>query len=226
MTIQDQTTIASKVVSSCTTEAHVNDKMYQCMDRNFGDDKLTEEYLISQFNKQFGTQAKQIWDFKEKIFEYWPVYIMTVGNLDIQRGSFIKAPRIGICTSNLEIDQSLISSRYLGCTHDKGLGAMPPTEFNNVYCAGAGAAHGGNGGAGGVLSQDKAIQEKCAAYYHSPYYFGSEAFYEGSGGGSGDVDRKTGGQGGGIIWLSSAGKTVLTTGTHVGAEGGDGTMLD
>jgi len=64
---------------------------------------------------------------------------------------------------------------------------------------------------------------QCEANSPNPYYFGDEARYEGSGGGSGDRDGLTGGAGGGIIWLTTPGRTNLEK-SKLEADGGFGTI--
>lgn len=123
-----------------------------------------------------------------------------------------------MCASNIEMIDAKVDTSWLGCVRDTGLGSTPYAEFNSIPCAGAGAAHGGKGGSGGVLTQDTSIQKQCSDYFHAPYYFGAEAFYEGSGGTSGDNEKTTGGNGGGIVWLSTPGKMVLTD-TKIRADG-------
>jgi hypothetical protein len=146
---------------------------------------------------------------RDKVWSYWPVYILSAGDLEVGSNSLISAPRIGICASNIYMKNARVDSSWKGCPRDRGLGSTPVAEFNSIYCAGAGAAHGGPGGAGGVFTQDKNVQANCAKYFHEPYYYGKEAFYEGSGGTSGDNEKKTGGNGGGIVWMTTPGKTTL-----------------
>ena len=53
---------------------------------------------------------------------------------------------------------------------------------------------------------------QCKQNYPKPYYFGQEARYEGSGGGNGESRsgiRDTGGDGGGIVWLTTPNTTHM-----------------
>lgn len=71
------------------------------------------------------------------------------------------------------------------------------------------------------MSNDSSEKSQCASEYPIPYYFGTEARYEGSGGASGLEDAQYGGSGGGIIWISAT-DTVTLFATNVTAEGEDG----
>lgn len=51
--VDNDVAIKSKVVSSCTTEAHINDQMFKCFEGE--DESLKEEKVLEYFNKQFGT---------------------------------------------------------------------------------------------------------------------------------------------------------------------------
>lgn len=143
---------------------------------------------------------------------------MSLGSINF-KGSKILSPRVGLCSNGISIERSQIDTTARGCKAEKGLGAG--TRKNG--CAGSGAAHGGIGGHGGSESDDRNKMNECQANYPSPYYFGDEARYEGSGGGSGDRDRLTGGSGGGIIWLTTPGRTNLEK-TKLEADGGFGTI--
>lgn len=94
----------------------------------------------------------------------------------------------------------------MGCTAEEGLGG----GFQKGFCGASGGSHGGRGGYGGAESNDKEQMAKCTQNYPKPYYFGQEARYEGSGGGNGENRsgiRDTGGNGGGIVWLTTPNTT-------------------
>lgn len=90
---------------------------------------------------------------RDKVFEYWPVYILSAGDIEI-KSTVITGSRIGMCGSNIIMKNSRVDTSWKGCPRDVGLGSTPVAEFDGIYCAGAGAAHGGIGGAGGVFTQD------------------------------------------------------------------------
>jgi len=58
----------------------------------------------------------------------------------------VKAPRIGLCANNIDVDQSSIDANFKGCKADEGLG----NKERKAGCSGAGASHGGYGGSGGA----------------------------------------------------------------------------
>jgi hypothetical protein len=61
------------------------------------------------------------------------------------QGAKVKAPRIGICSNNIFIQRkSWVNANFRGCPADSGSGSIR----RNTICAGAGGAHGGDGGVG------------------------------------------------------------------------------
>lgn len=73
-----------------------------------------------------------------------------------------------------------------------------------------------------VNSPAKHKQATCTKHWPKPYFYGKEARYEGSGGGSGVHGKLLGGAGGGIIWLSSTG-TLTINRSSIKADGTEGT---
>lgn len=130
-------------------------------------------------------------------------------------GTTLTGPRVGICANNINMTGSLVDTSGLGCTSDRGLGAGEA----NANCAGSGGGHGGKGGYGSAYNATDA--EDCKARAPAPYFYKSEARYEGSGGGSGVNNMKYGGQGGGMIWLSTALNITLED-TKLLANGANG----
>jgi hypothetical protein len=86
-----------------------------------------------------------------KILSKWNIYIMSLGSLDILN-SKVYAPRIGLCSNNIEIQSSEITSSGKGCKKDSGLGA----GITSKLCSGSGASHGGKGGYGSPDTNDEA----------------------------------------------------------------------
>ena len=119
---------------------------------------------------------------RDKIQSQWTIYFLSLGSITIKE-SRIRGPRIGICANQINVNMSKIDSSSRGCEPDKGLG--PGVKAQG--CAGAGGAHGGQGGYGGSESDEERTKDKCLIKYPSPYYYGQEARYEGSGGASGDI---------------------------------------
>jgi hypothetical protein len=69
------------------------------------------------------------------------------------------------------------------------------------------------------------VKDTCVTKYPLPYYFGQEARYEGSGGASGDIQKTTGGSGGGVIWMTTPGTTKMFNST-IAADGHWGRIDD
>mmetsp|Transcript_4035 Transcript_4035/g.6817 ORF Transcript_4035/g.6817 Transcript_4035/m.6817 type:complete len:199 (+) Transcript_4035:2086-2682(+) len=132
-------------------------------------------------------------------------------------GADLRAPRIGMCSNELEANKTDINANYRGCTADKGLGK----GLLNHVCSGSGASHGGRGGHGGSVAND----HSCFTVFPEPYYFGREARYEGSGGASGDRQKTSGGPGGGIVHIASVSKVSLKD-SRVLADGSKGRVIN
>ena len=142
------------------------------------------------------------------------------------KDSKVTAPRIGLCGTHIDLHQSSIDTSWKGCSRDNGLGYAGEKRVGSLRCAGAGASHGGAGGSGGITSVNDNDKNECKAYFKAPYYFGKEALYEGSGGVSGDQDKRTGGAGGGIVWVLTPGNLTLSGGSEIRAAGQAGQLLD
>ena len=136
----------------------------------------------------------------------YTVYIVAFGMADLS-GVTIEAPRIGICAHDISLEGSKLDATGRGCVSDEGIGA----GAGRATCSGSGGAHGGQGGFGSAYEQENA--DDCAARATEPYYFGREARYEGSGGGSGVRKGHLGGSGGGIIWLTTPNTIKLSKGS-------------
>jgi hypothetical protein len=136
----------------------------------------------------------------------WNVYMLALGELEI-KDSKIDGPRIGLCSTQIDIIKTNIDASHKGCQHDSGLGRGSKKD----YCAASGGSHGGKGGFGAseTLREKELDEAQCQENWPRPYYFGHEARYEGSGGGSGDQKKTSGGSGGGVIWLTTPDKLLL-----------------
>jgi len=68
-------------------------------------------YIIDQYNTQFGWDqrtprnlfAKDIEDMKTQITKKWKVYLLSLGNITMD-GAKITAPRIGLCSNEIDIN--------------------------------------------------------------------------------------------------------------------------
>jgi len=196
---------------SCDTQTSQEQvsKMYKCMSNEFDAGTFDYQYFLDYYRTQYGTTVKDISQMKDKIMTWWNIYIMTHGKLTIQ-GTQLLAPKVGLCAGDITLMSSKIDTSWKGCPHDQGRGNQPRNDF----CAGPGASHAGDGGFGGVESDDPQERQKCMAVFPTPYYFGKEAAYEGSGGTSGDWKKVTGGAGGGIIWSHTPGTTQMNSSSY------------
>jgi hypothetical protein len=209
----DGVSIKSKAGNECTTDATGNTDLYSCMPSDYEDSSLTSLRLLDYFNMQYNLHpttpgyATQPQDMYSKIMKKWNVYILAMENIHSNYSATIKGPRVGLCSNFINLVDTKVSANGRGCTAGKGLGA----GIQDGYCAGSGASHGGRGGYGASESNEPGEKERCQNTYPKPYYFGQEARYEGSGGANGEVRQPTdtGGAGGGVIWLTSPGTTVL-----------------
>mmetsp|Transcript_8081 Transcript_8081/g.12440 ORF Transcript_8081/g.12440 Transcript_8081/m.12440 type:complete len:120 (+) Transcript_8081:1892-2251(+) len=116
----------------------------------------------------------------QKILSQWNIYILALNSLFMNNAS-ITGPRIGTCSSYYSVLNSVVDASAKGCLSNQGLGAGRIIDD----CAGSGGAHGGDGGVGDPENR-KISNERCLSEFPSPYYFGDEARYEGSGGAGGD----------------------------------------
>lgn len=91
-----------------------------------------------------------------KLKEQWNVYIFSLNTLDMD-DTKITAPRIGICSNEITINNSEIDSSRRGCVNDTGIGAGKKMDG----CAGSGGSHGGDGGYGGSESDEPHIKASC-----------------------------------------------------------------
>jgi len=102
-------------------------------------------------------------------------------------GSHLRAPRIGLCSNNIFIRRkSWVSANFRGCPADNGRGNVK----RHTMCAGAGGAHGGDGGIGSSIQKTDYARDNCSKLYGVAKYEGREARLEGSGGTSGDSKEK------------------------------------
>jgi len=226
ITIMEGSKIESLIDHECTTSKR-DIRLYQCMEHTteatFDLPNINYEYVVEYFNRQYGYKRNSrkwmasIEEMRPEINNKWNVYMMALGKLEVQ-DTRINGPRVGMCSNEIYLVKSQIDATAKGCRAGQGLGAGSRTSG----CAASGASHGGVGGHGGAEADSKNKNPvHCEANYPSPYYFGDEARYEGSGGGSGDKDGLTGGAGGGIVWLTTPGKITLKQ-SQIHADGSFG----
>ncbi len=127
----------------------------------------------------------------------------------------ISSPRSGFCASNITFSRITVNATGRGCISDSGLGKGELT----TGCAGSGASHGGMGGYGSSDQDLTNAIKNCSNAVNGPYSSdGEECLYEGSGGASGMSGQSYGGNGGGVIWLSTP-NTFIVYNSSVIADG-------
>ena len=123
--------------------------------------------------------------------------------------SSLHGPRIGMCAPNINTNYSLLNAAEKGCPSGHGIGkGQTPID-----CSGAGGAHGGDGGIGLAHAA-----VSCASAVPHSYFHETQAVYEGSSGGSAIQGSPLGGNGGGIIWISST-DTATFNSTNITVKG-------
>ena len=141
--------------------------------------------MLDYFNKQYGfSQAIKVTHISKmhwSVLKKWNIYMLSLGIVRIE-GAEVQGPRIGICSNNIKIENSLVSANGRGCQAEQGPGAGKQFHF----CAGQGGAHGGYGGYGGSESSEKTEKAQCKSKYPLPYHAGRDARLDGSGGGNGE----------------------------------------
>lgn len=215
----------SYIKNTCNTRPKTT--LFTCVPEKTLIDEFSHQTYLTAFNAQFKKGKKQVTRIDQVIrtvFHNYTVYIVSFKDLRLI-GANITAPRIGICSPHITLANSNLDVSERGCPSHTGRGF----GYLKGACSGAGGAHGGFGGHGGMKSTDTSTHKVCKTHYAQPYYYGTEARYEGSGGAAGyrsnprgTKDRKVrGGDGGGIMWLSSTG-TIELNSTRLSADGGNG----
>jgi hypothetical protein len=149
--------------------------------------------------------AKTMNEVIQNVMQNYTIYIVSFKEVTLT-GSNIIAPRIGICAPDINVmTGTTLDTEGRGCHDNKGLGG----GIRGAFCGGTGGSHGGAGGYGMENTLNKNHQGNCTTHYPKPYYFGKEARYEGSAGATGVLGHQAGGNGGGIIWLSSTGTLTV-----------------
>lgn len=156
--------------------------MFKCMSNNYDKSQLSYQDFLSYYNDVHNTNIRDINSMVPTILYWWNIYIMTGGKLTIY-GTKVLAPKVGLCGSDISLSDTLVDTSWKGCPHDKGIGSI--ARYGD--CAGPGAAHGGDGGFGGLDRIDRLGEDTlCRDHFPKARYDGKEAAYEGSGGTSGD----------------------------------------
>ena len=193
-------TIESLRENTCNMETR-SKELFDCVARYSDQTQLTTEYFTERFQKLY-PREQTLATFTSVMTGLMYNYTnYLVANNEVRLiNSRVEGPRIGICSTNLVLKDSILQASGHGCLGDEGLGRGHQVG----ECAGSGGSHGGRGGYGGVENDDdQNYIEKCQNHYPEPYHFYEEADFEGSGGASGSNEFSTGGNGGGLIKLSA-----------------------
>ena len=147
LTINSGVRIQSLKAWSCNTRSHLEwiPKFFKCMSNDFEKQTIDYQYFIDYYNSIHSPIVSNITMMIPTISYWWNVYIMTHGQLTIH-GSKILGPKIGLCGGDITLVDTLVDTSWKGCQHDMGIGSIA----RKGDCAGPGAAHGGDGGYGGL----------------------------------------------------------------------------
>jgi hypothetical protein len=184
------------------------------------DADLTASTFLDQLDAQLGLRWANFDHAVSLVARNYTVYMVAFESIDLS-GATISGPRVGMCAPNVDLYMTEVDTAGKGCQADAGIGKGRADN----QCSGAGGAHGGLGGYGGVITNSGRVRDGCTAHASHPYFHGHEARYEGSGGASPFEGMGNGGAGGGIIWISSNG-TVSLEGTNLIADGTAGVKWD
>ena len=102
--------------------------------------RVDQTSFAKEFAEAYGSENDGL---AEEIGKSFHVYLLAFDSVNLQ-ATTISAPKIGICSTNMQISQSYLDSRGKGCPPGFGTGRG---RFNQD-CAGSGGAHGGFGGFG------------------------------------------------------------------------------
>jgi hypothetical protein len=98
--------IRSTIDNECTTDGVGNRDLYECMDLEFEKNKMDEAYVLRQYNQQYKlTSSNRLYakvplDMQAKILTKWNVYLMSLGELNLNLAE-VTGPRVGLCANNL-----------------------------------------------------------------------------------------------------------------------------
>ncbi len=211
---EDGAQITSLQQNTCNMDEHFSDA-FTCVPFNSLQQSITPDSFLANFNEKFKTEHTALIDTLPVLVNNYTIYMVAFGEGVNLKGTTVTGPRIGICANDINLSETTLDTSGLGCASDEGLGHGQ----GRTTCSGSGGAHGGKGGYGSAYrSSDEA---DCQTRAKSGYFWGREARYEGSGGGSGVHYGGLGGSGGGIIWLTTPAGIQLYD-SYLLANGADG----
>ena len=146
----------------------------------------------------------------------WSSLVIQSRSAHLGNAALLSGAIIVVCSSSeLSVDGGTVSSSYMGCAANQGVGHGSPAGSGQP---GGGAGHGGVGGPGISASSPLTLDGGAGESYDN----GSVPCMVGSGGGS-SSSGGPGGVGGGLIYLEAA---VLTLSSHsaIVSDGGSGTL--
>jgi hypothetical protein len=125
--------IQSTITNDCSWDPEAkdggtdaNEDLYQCMNFDLNANKpLTFEYILDNYNSQYGwtkktssnRYANDIVYMKSHIVSKWRVYMLSLGAI-IMDGATVRAPRIGLCSNDIQINESKLAADFQGCLPD------------------------------------------------------------------------------------------------------------
>ena len=86
----------------------------------------------------------------------YTTYLLSLGDTKL-KGATIEGPRLGLCSADVKIEDSLIDTSGKGCPSDYGIGK----GMQYRSCAGSGGSNGGRGGYGGLESDNENGHDSC-----------------------------------------------------------------
>ncbi|TNV88047.1 hypothetical protein FGO68_gene7075 [Halteria grandinella] len=211
-----QSEIDSVTQNTCNMKKPQEDTLFYCIKKGSLDRDITEAKFLKAFRQQYPGlgDVSRINDTFKHIEQNYTTYIVSYGQIGMLE-SKISGPRIGTCSTNLVLKNSTLDTSGRGCPTDTGLGK----GLSTLGCAGSGASHAGIGGYG---ARNTTLTDDCTATYPTAYLTReTDAQFEGSGGASGG-NYSRGGNGGGMVWMSSANRMRILRDSYVMAEGIDG----
>lgn len=108
--------------NTCNLDVNATD-MFVCIERNSLQEELTPEYLTDRFNKQFPHQEKlpTFTSVLSGLMHNYTNYFISNNEL-LLLSTMIEGPRIGVCATNITMQDSSINASGHGCMGDEGIG--------------------------------------------------------------------------------------------------------
>jgi hypothetical protein len=129
LTLSNNTELNSLVDNECANDKDGNRGLYECMAIGKHVELLKFQDVLDHYNEQYDLRgqsnnrfyAKKPINMRDKIQSKWSIYLISLGSINVE-GSKMRAPRIGICANEINVNTSKIDSSMRGCKADQGLG--------------------------------------------------------------------------------------------------------